>query len=383
MKFSSLFVSTAACVYNLNGVISENTNTATLRGNSKSQPQQPSDDVHHRVLQEDTYATFALKVSEEGPDGGRRLRKLQGNSGKETLSIETTDGMYYDVVNAPRGWQKGKKAGETVVRIPKGAKITGATIDMGGRAPEGVGKPFDRLLEEIATEATPEQRRNLAELKKQQRGLAVVTGDKSVLAVRVNHTGEGLYGAYSTNDYIADSIFGTGPDLVNLVSQYSACSHRKLNFKPAADPTFQGNGIVSEISNGVVTVTIDNVACSGTCDGPLRNAVNTALNNAFGSSSGRPGGYDHVMHCMPSAAMSGIAYAYMNSWNSVYKANWCTYPSAQLHEIGHNLNLGHSGEGTAAYGDQSGFMGYSYSQDEQKMCFNNVSILLEHHHSML
>jgi hypothetical protein len=51
---------------------------------------------------------------------------------------------------------------------------------------------------------------------------------------------------------------------------------------------------------------------------------------------------------------------------------WCEYPSAQVHEIGHNLNLAHSGEGTEQYGDQSGFMGYSYSQDEQKMCYNNA-----------
>ena len=50
--------------------------------------------------------------------------------------------------------------------------------------------------------------------------------------------------------------------------------------------------------------------------------------------------------------MSGIAYAYMNSWMSVYKDNWCNYVSAQMHELGHNLNLGHSNEGGAAYADQ-------------------------------
>jgi len=39
-------------------------------------------------------------------------------------------------------------------------------------------------------------------------------------------------------------------------------------------------------------------------------------------------------------------------------------PSVQMHEIGHNLNFAHSGEGTEVYGDQSGMMGYSYSDDE-------------------
>jgi len=41
-----------------------------------------------------------------------------------------------------------------------------------------------------------------------------------------------------------------------------------------------------------------------------------------------------------------------------------------MHEIGHNLGLGHAGE-TAEYDDQSGMMGYSYSQDDGPlMCFN-------------
>ena len=30
----------------------------------------------------------------------------------------------------------------------------------------------------------------------------------------------------------------------------------------------------------------------------------------------------------------GIAYAYINSWNSVYSNNWCNNVSVQLHEIG-------------------------------------------------
>ena len=44
-----------------------------------------------------------------------------------------------------------------------------------------------------------------------------------------------------------------------------------------------------------------------------------------------------------------------------------------MHELGHNLGLAHSGESTVEYGDQSGMMGYSYSQDEGPvMCFNTA-----------
>merc|ERR1712232_1129391 len=50
---------------------------------------------------------------------------------------------------------------------------------------------------------------------------------------------------------------------------------------------------------------------------------------------------------------------------------WCQSVSAQMHEVGHNLGLGHSNQGTTAYGDQSSMMGYSYDSDDgPKMCFN-------------
>lgn len=45
-----------------------------------------------------------------------------------------------------------------------------------------------------------------------------------------------------------------------------------------------------------------------------------------------------------------------------------------MHEIGHNLNVHHASEGTAEYGDQTGFMGFSYSVDEQRMCFNPANM---------
>ncbi len=51
----------------------------------------------------------------------------------------------------------------------------------------------------------------------------------------------------------------------------------------------------------------------------------------------------------------------------------CEYVSGQMHELGHNLGLAHSNEGGYAYNDQSGMMGYSYSEDDAPvMCFNNA-----------
>jgi hypothetical protein len=65
-----------------------------------------------------------------------------------------------------------------------------------------------------------------------------------------------------------------------------------------------------------------------------------------------------------------LSQAYMGGWLSVYNNQWCNYPSVQVHEIGHNLNLAHAGEGSSEYADQTGMMGFSYSEDDTKMCYN-------------
>jgi len=80
--------------------------------------------------------------------------------------------------------------------------------------------------------------------------------------------------------------------------------------------------------------------------------------------------WDLVMFCQPPNG-DWLAYAYINSWASFYNGLWCNRVSAQMHEIGHNLGLGHSNERRQSYGDQSSMMGYSYDIDDgPKMCFN-------------
>jgi hypothetical protein len=108
---------------------------------------------------------------------------------------------------------------------------------------------------------------------------------------------------------------------------------------------------------------------TGKGDWAMQNAITAALKQNFGVSS--PAALaDHVMYCLPPGTMNGIAYAYVNSWMSVYSDQWCGSLSGQMHEIVHNLNLAHANE-KGAYNDQTGMMGYSYfNTNGPLMCFN-------------
>ncbi|KAL3761422.1 hypothetical protein ACHAWU_007381 [Discostella pseudostelligera] len=156
----------------------------------------------------------------------------------------------------------------------------------------------------------------------------------------------------------------------NLKSQYAACSANKLIIDKAPDRsmTSNPNDGTTAISNGVVDIKVALAVAPGS-DGNIINAVTTKINSVFGVTSPNQLA-NHVMYCLPSGTMNGIAYAYINSWNSVYSNEWCIV-SAQMHEIGHNLGYADSNEGGASYADQAGMMGYSYGQDDgPTMCFN-------------
>jgi hypothetical protein len=146
-----------------------------------------------------------------------------------------------------------------------------------------------------------------------RRKLAVTTGTKEMLAVRVIASDASTT---SSESEISDAWFGTSGDAVNFKSQYEACSYNKLQINPAN---------TNDISNGVTTATISNIV-SGTDNGVIRNAVTAALGSSFTSQ------FDHVMLCLPPGTSgSWIAYAYVNHWLSVYNNQWCDYISGQMH----------------------------------------------------
>eukprot|EP00545_Synedropsis_sp_CCMP1620_P006689 CAMPEP_0119029482 /NCGR_PEP_ID=MMETSP1176-20130426/40541_1 /TAXON_ID=265551 /ORGANISM="Synedropsis recta cf, Strain CCMP1620" /LENGTH=760 /DNA_ID=CAMNT_0006985829 /DNA_START=47 /DNA_END=2329 /DNA_ORIENTATION=- len=195
-------------------------------------------------------------------------------------------------------------------------------------------------------------------------------GAKSLLVVRFE-----IQDATTTSSETAlsDSIFGTSGDPVNLKSQYARCSYNQFTFEMATDTSHDRGALIGDdgvYTMNMPTMSIKDAAGVGVDSSVIRNAAATQGAEEFGKALSDVA--DYTMFCLPPGTASGwIAYAYVNHWLSVYNDRWCEYPSAQMHEVGHNLGLAHAGEATAAYGDQSGMMGYSYSSDDSpKMCFN-------------
>ncbi|KAI2498223.1 Gametolysin peptidase M11 [Fragilaria crotonensis] len=170
----------------------------------------------------------------------------------------------------------------------------------------------------------------------------------------------------ATEAQLADDIFGTNGDVWNLKTGFDQCSYGQLTFEPLTTHPKVG-------PDGIYTVSIPNTSVRGVGDSKVVNAALAQVTTDLGVSPNLLA--NHVMFCLPPGTSgSWIAYAIINGWRSVYNDKWCQYPSGQMHELGHNLNLAHSSEGSSAYGDQSGLMGYSYSVDETpKMCFNGAN----------
>mmetsp|Transcript_22689 Transcript_22689/g.47797 ORF Transcript_22689/g.47797 Transcript_22689/m.47797 type:complete len:760 (-) Transcript_22689:153-2432(-) len=320
-----------------------------LRGN-------PTSNQEQRLLESDAQWTYAIAAAEFEGQG----RNLQGNRPKPkiTHNVESVEGYFYEVDMSTGSIASDIASGDPVT-LPPGAFISANKVNLGGGNIQRKKKKtkkfkFTRALEDTLSE---EQKRNRAELR---RHLAV-TGIKTFVAVRVVAANDAA--TSSLESQLREEVFGFGgSDNFNLKSGYEGCSHGQLTISPGSGSS-QSNNIV----NGVVTITVTTDTSEG--DGAMRNAITAEINSQFGVTNPTELA-DYFMYCLPPNTLNGVAYAFINSWQSVYNDFWCNRPSAQMHEIGHNFGFGHSGE-NAEYDDQSGMMGFSYDDDEgPRMCFN-------------
>ncbi|KAL7467022.1 hypothetical protein ACHAXS_007290 [Conticribra weissflogii] len=200
-------------------------------------------------------------------------------------------------------------------------------------------------------------RRRLGEARR----LAQYNGDMKVLVVRViDKKGRAVPEDASE---VSDKWFGTHGDTATFKSQIEACSFGK--FKVIYDEKggdYDDDGVV-EVEIGIELKTSQN---------NIRNAVRAAVEAKTGKKLNKD--YNFVAYVLENCYKDcgWAAYAYINSWNSVYQKFYHKYVGVQIHEIGHNLNLAHSGglDGKT-YTDHTGMMGNPlYSDHVGKMCYN-------------
>lgn len=262
----------------------------------------------------DNHEPRALRPLDDTCTAVLKVTDFAGNAspgGDTELECELPNGKFF-TVPVTKDWIEEKRSNGFLISGKTKLDTRGATFD------EATG-------ELILPNGSPP---GLVNNPNHNRKLAVTQGTKSVLVVRV----VAADGAATTDEAgLSDNVFGTYGDPVNLKSQYQACSKGDLDFVPALSRTKVGGGVdASDISVGATTVNVATTVAEG--DVTMRNAVTQALNAQFGVSSPTALA-NHVMYCLPAQAMNGIAYAFVNSWMSVYKDTWCNSPSGQIHEV--------------------------------------------------
>ncbi len=121
-------------------------------------------------------------------------------------------------------------------------------------------------------------------------------------------------------------MFGTGVDPINLKSGLEECSWNQID-------VIVGDGNANEVATGVIEVTIG-IPLDGSSSSAIRNAVTSAATAELGH--GLPGPYDYVLYSLEKCYggdCGWAAYAYINSWNSVYQDVYYKRPGVLMHEV--------------------------------------------------
>ena len=137
--------------------------------------------------------------------------------------------------------------------------------------------------------------------------LAVTTGKKKVLVIREERS---VYDERAT----ADEIFGGDIDVVNLASQYAACSYNQLTFSK-----YTAKGPVND---GVLTVSVGNGKIAGASNNIIREAMLSQAKVALGELL-PPATVEYVILCVPFGTLNmrndgdnWIGYGYVNHYLS-------------------------------------------------------------------
>ncbi|KAL7552277.1 hypothetical protein ACHAWF_015504 [Thalassiosira exigua] len=227
------------------------------------------------------------------------------------VSSEMTVGIAKDVISA--------NAVDDAVHLPPGEIIL---------APRFSRRAKRRTLK--GSTVSYEEDRDDDNGRRTAEGENMYEGTKQVLVVRVTDSDGRVHSDNAKT--ISNKIFGTYGDVANAKSQFSACSYGKFQLTNEYDDK------IPEAAPGVIEVDIP-IPLKGNDRRAVRSAAIRAARSKLGFQL--PGPFHHVMFVLEGCYQEcgWAAYAYVNSWLSVYQGDNYKYVGVQLHELGHNLNL--------------------------------------------
>jgi len=207
-------------------------------------------------------------------------------------------------------------------------------------------------------------RNRRARRERRNRNLAESAGTLRTLVVRVKDVG-GAAQSLSVPQIYKDVY----DDKVCLKSQMNKCSHGAVTIEPSPEGSTK---VGKNTYNGIVEIDVG-IEAAGANYMDLQSEAINAVWAEFGNFDD----FDLIMFAQApgsvnySGSTGWLAYAFVNGWLSVYNEGWMGPVSAQMHEVGHNIGLQHSGRrGVGEYADISDFMGYAWSEDDTNMCYN-------------
>lgn len=336
------FAATTLCV-----LLTASFANATLRGNSAIK-----NDGRH-LLGADTECIPHYKVmhyKDKAPEGswdcelseddaaavGSKFVKIAGISNEEMV-------------------KRGAVSVESVLLVGADSYIQGnqhARNSLGGSAVLHVEGSFE--VEHMDENDTRHHRNRKARRNRERRDLADSTGTLKTLVVRVI---DGKNKSPPSANKLDNDIF---VDSVSLKKQFEKCSYGNIN--------------IQKTDEGIIDIKVSSAGNGKeSSKDTLMGEAYTAIESKFNSWDQIRQKFDLLMYCLPgSTGDDWVAYAYVNGETSVYNNEWCSSVSAQMHEVGHNIGLDHSGiKGLGEYTDGTGAMGYAYRDDDfPSFCFN-------------
>jgi hypothetical protein len=208
---------------------------------------------------------------------------------------------------------EGVISGETMMIVPTGYMEGDVLV-----VPDDAEVTLENIMPPKESKARESNRRHLRirNRNKNQRRLRLTTGTKSMLVIRVVANDAEVTPSL---DKLRNDIF---EDDNCLKSQYARCSFNKLIFVKATGKDVIGGVLNLNLNKNVI--------------GRDRNTVQLEVQDAakvhFGNNPNWRHSFDHVMICLPpGTAGDWIAYAYVNSWLSIYNDEFCSSVSAHMH----------------------------------------------------